>query len=183
MTSNTQIPLVAVLAGVKPLARFWNKVERPSQNECWLWTGSKNYWGYGTFWGGEKVVKAHRFAFTQCVGAIPDGMLVCHSCDRPLCCNPAHLWLGTDLSNCRDKEKKGRGNHPVGDRNWMRKNPEKVPRGVDSAAAKLTEAQVLEIRRLAPTRMYTKKQIGAMFGVTEFNITAIVGRKTWRHLP
>jgi hypothetical protein len=70
---------------------------------CWEWTGYLKK-GYG--WTGAGL--AHRKAYALAFGAIPAGMLVCHRCDNPRCCNPAHLWLGTNGDNIRDMARKGR---------------------------------------------------------------------------
>lgn len=54
---------------------------------------------------------AHRISYIIAYDSIPQDMLVCHSCDNPLCVRPTHLFLGTNADNVRDKELKGRGNH------------------------------------------------------------------------
>jgi hypothetical protein len=54
------------------------------------------------------VHAAHRLAYTEWVGSIPDGLLVCHKCDARHCINPKHLFLGTHLDNNRDASTKGR---------------------------------------------------------------------------
>jgi hypothetical protein len=90
---------------------FWSYVDRSGgENSCWNWTKStatKLHYGHLRYNGGYEF--SHRVAFILTHGEIPDGMHVCHSCDNPLCCNPAHLWLGTPLDNMRDREAKGRG--------------------------------------------------------------------------
>ena len=91
------------------LQRFKSKLSEPTENGCLLWTASKNNQGYGQFsngWG--KTITAHRFAYQLAKGPIPAGMVVCHSCDNPACCNPDHLWLGTRSENQLDMVAKNR---------------------------------------------------------------------------
>jgi hypothetical protein len=76
--------------------------------ECWLWTGATDGDGYGKVRQGERLFSVHRLAYEQWVGPIPEGMVVCHTCDVTNCCNPAHLWLGTSAENTADKMAKGR---------------------------------------------------------------------------
>lgn len=85
------------------------RVSTGHPGECWLWRGSLDQNGYGTFQRikGERL-KAHRCSYILACGPIPPGMNVCHSCDVRACCNPAHLWLGTQKQNLADMTRKGR---------------------------------------------------------------------------
>jgi hypothetical protein len=76
---------------------------------CWLWTGRRATAGYGVITGPhQQKIGAHRAAFEAFIGPIPDGLLVCHKCDTPACCNPQHLFLGTHKDNMQDMALKGR---------------------------------------------------------------------------
>ena len=88
--------------------RFWTKVERRADGECWPWTARCDDAGYGSFKVARRLVKAHRIAWELTHGMIGDGLHVCHHCDNPPCCNPAHLFVGTRSDNMRDMAAKGR---------------------------------------------------------------------------
>lgn len=81
-----------------PLERFERHVERTLT--CWLWTGSLTEHGYGHF-GPVRgtTVKAHRFAYQQFVGPIPDDLPLDHLCRVRRCVNPAHLEPVTQREN------------------------------------------------------------------------------------
>src|SRR3974390_1246612 len=96
-----------------PLAdRFWTKVQKT--NNCWLWTGATDLNGYGVIHTGNgcKLLKfAHRIAWQLTNCPIPDRLHVLHHCDVPLCCNPKHLFPGTQTDNMFDRDAKGRVRH------------------------------------------------------------------------
>lgn len=110
---------------------------------------------------------AHRIAYKLAYGACPDSLHVCHICDNPLCVRPSHLFLGTDQDNHNDCVAKGRAVFPP------------VLRGVSHPMAKLTEPQVLEIRRLLDMGNLTYAAIGQIVGVTKSTIFRINREKSW----
>ena len=88
--------------------------------DCWVFTGTKSH-GYGLIWVGRTgthgtaeyyrqhgLKPAHRAAYELWVGPIPEGMVICHRCDNPPCCNPDHLFPGTYVENMQDCSRKGR---------------------------------------------------------------------------
>ena len=86
--------------------RFWAKVDR--SGDCWLWTGGTNVWGYGVHKVDGRSVAAHRFSWTLEKGPVPQGLVVCHTCDTPACVRPDHLFVGTQRDNIADMWAKGR---------------------------------------------------------------------------
>lgn len=148
--------------------RFWAKVDKRPDG-CWVWTASRlRAGGYGQFNLNGIPTRAHRLSWEMHNGPIPAGLQVCHTCDNPPCVNPAHLFLGTIKENAHDRDRKGR-THP----GW-------VP-GSRNGGAKLTEAQVAEIRERASGA--THKALALEFGVSRTLIGLIVNRKQWRHVP
>ena len=97
--------------GPKPRAIRERLLERKVINEstgCWEWTGYINPAGYGYMSVGGRARLVHRIAFEEFVRPIPEGLFCCHTCDRPICFNPSHIFLGTHTDNMKDKVAKGR---------------------------------------------------------------------------
>jgi len=122
--------------------------------------GSYGVIGRGSLKFGGTQIGAHRLSYELAHGAIPDGLIVRHTCDVRLCCNPAHLILGTTADNVRDRVERGRSN------NW-------------SAPRKLTDEQVAEVRAMLADGVQGK-DIAAHFHVSVGLISVI---KHGKHRP
>jgi hypothetical protein len=164
---------------VRPLAeRFWEKVDTSGEG-CWLWTAAKLPWGYGAFIGlGER--RAHRVAWVLTHGPIPAGVQLRHKvCDNPPCCRPSHMKLGTNNENRQDSVEKGR--HARGENSGWGLHPERQTKGEASHHAKLTEAQVREMRQRAEAGE-TQRSLATEFGVGPMQVSRIVRRLKWKHV-
>lgn len=128
--------------------RFMAKIQEDESTGCWEWMGSGNGRGYGQIRVGRTMRRAHRVSYELFCEPVPDGMLVCHSCDNPGCVNPEHLFLGTQCDNMADMRSKGR----------------------DGGRAKLSKADVLAIRAASGL---TQRELGERFGVTQQQISNI----------
>jgi len=149
--------------------RFWSKVDRSGgPDACWPWIGYRNAAGYGVIMGeARRNRRAHCIAYELQTGEkIPPGSFACHSCDSPCCCNAAHLWLGTHNDNMADMAAKGRAGPPRGERN---------------GCAKLTAAQVVEIRALHVLGTGYRK-LARRFGINQDTAREIVKRHMWKHV-
>jgi hypothetical protein len=133
------------------------------EDACWLWQGFVNK-RYGIISMGNRPLRAHRVSYMLCKGEIPKGMLVCHSCDTPLCINPKHLWLGSHQNNVDDMRCKARHSHRE-----------------KASMAKLTEAHVLEIDRLLKEG-FSYNSLAASFGVSRHLISRIRNRRVWKSI-
>lgn len=181
----------------KAIARFWAKVDRSGgPDACWPWTACVGPHGYGLFQSRSRTTsRAHRVAYAMTHGNFDARLFVCHRCDNPPCCNPAHLWLGTTADNVADMVAKGRqatGDQCAarlyperlarGDANGSRKHPERLKRGEDAGQAKLLTAQVNEIIE-ALLGGASNVLLARRFGVHRSTIANIRHGRRWAHIP
>lgn len=135
--------------------------------ECLIWQGTKTPKGYGSIRRNGKWVRAHRVSYELHNGAIPNGMVIMHACDNRACIEPMHLTAAPQLNNVRDMLTKGRANKAKGER---------APR------AKLTQAQVDDIRRRYVPRQYGSgaHALAKEFGVSKQSVQAILRGDSWK---
>lgn len=138
----------------------------PQLGKCWMWEGAKQGDGYGTASMDNMRILVHRLTFALYVGPI-NGLQILHKCDNPSCCRPGHLFAGTASSNMQDMWNKNRHARPVG-----RKNNH----------AKLTDADVIEIRSRYAQSGVMQEDLAKEFGVSQSSIGNVVLRKTWKFI-
>lgn len=142
--------------------RFLSKV-RCSEG-CWEWQAYCLPGGYGQFSIAGQNVLAHRAVYDLLKGSVSDGAHVCHKCDNPKCCNPEHLFLGTQADNMADKIAKGRA----------------ACGAVLRTNSKLTEDAVREIRSLHGKVL--QRELACRFGVSQATISEISSHKKWKQV-
>lgn len=161
--------------------RFISKVDMLGGDEkCWPWQAALHVRGYGRFHVGGRSgrnVLAHRVAFELAKGPLTAN--ACHRCDNPPCCNPVHLFDGTQRENIADASQKGR--LATGDFHGLRLHPESRSRGEVHHAARLTEENVIAIR-IEACAGKTHKQLAAMFGIQRSTVSEIVAGTKWAHV-
>lgn len=176
--------------------RFWSKVDASGgPDACWPWTGSRNSDGYGLFCFRGRTIGAGRAM--AAIHAKPLSAKALHHCDNPPCCNPLHMYEGTDADNARDRTLRGRGGGPKiagaahysrrmpdrlprGDRNGMRRHPESVQRGTAQPQSRLTDALVRWIR--AQVGRLSEVRMAAALGVSRTTVRRVTSGRGWKHV-
>lgn len=148
----------------RPIAeRLWSKVDKSGgDSACWVWTGCLHTRGYGKIGIDHATVLTHRLAYELTYGPIPEGLEVLHECDNPPCCNPAHLFVGTQAKNMSDMVLRGRSSSKEKHGN-----------------AKLTEAKVASIRAQYIPGKIRMRDLAVQFGVSVMTISMVVRHKVW----
>lgn len=141
-----------------------SKLTARDNDRCWEWKGCLNENGYGVFRLGaptRKSILAHRYAYSMLCGEIPRGMFVLHRCDNRKCCNPKHLFTGTQADNLADAAKKSRMRH-----------------GEDHHNSKLTKTDARFIK-IWLSHGYPQRAIARAFGVSQSAVNSINIGRCW----
>lgn len=139
------------------------------ESGCWTCTTAtptkRGYLRMSVKHGGTyHKAKAHRFSYNHFVGSIPAGKVICHTCDNPSCCNPSHLFVGTQSDNMQDMVRKERG--LVGEKNGN---------------TRFTEADIVSIYAEVDAGV-SRADIARKLGVTAVTISHIATGRNWKHL-
>lgn len=143
---------------------FLNKTDVQDDLHCWEWKAGLRTGGYGQMRYQGKLLGAHKVSYLLHKGRVPDGLVVCHTCDNPKCVNPRHLFLGEPKDNSRDMVEKGRSR-----------------KGESHHNAKLTDAEILAIRELR-AKGQSLNEIAKCFQVSKKMVLNIVQGKAWGHV-
>lgn len=159
-------------AALEERLKFYTKIG--ASNLCWPWSGPRTKRGYGIIaWrtvNGRQHIYAHRLSWILTCGQIPFGMQVLHRCDNPPCCNPQHLFLGTQADNMHDMKLKGR-----------RMGVKSMPKGMQYYRTTLSDKNIKDIRQRA-TVGESLFSISRGFNLTAGAIWRITKRKNWKHI-
>lgn len=173
------IPEIPITEAAK--ARFESKLlKTQSEQDCWPYRGQPSAKGYGRFRIKRIEYRPHRVAYTIANGQIPEGMVVRHTCDNPMCCNPAHLALGTQNENMRDMRLRDRQPKKISIRDaavLVATYESGVPHGWYKAMAEKFKVSKLTIERIVKGKarknaIQDAKDLGIEFGVMPNNIAA-----------
>jgi len=144
--------------------RFWQKVSQKNEESCWEWNAALMN-GYGWFSINKQIGPkfAHRvsaFLFGL-IDDIDSKMHVLHKCDNTKCCNPNHLFIGTNADNVIDRVKKGRTK-------WVQQFGEK------NGMSKISSEDIKSIKRLYAEKELSQSTLSSMFNTKQANISRIV---------
>lgn len=136
---------------------------------CLEWREKQIANGYGriTITNGSQL-STHRVSLEVSIGRLLiQNERSLHKCDNPSCCNPEHLFVGSDQDNVLDKWQKGRANHAVGEA---------------YSHTKLSASEVIQIRSEYASRTTSYGKLAKKYKVKPSAIVKIVKNVTWKHL-
>lgn len=145
--------------------RFWQRVDKDTDSDCWIWTGEIYSHGYGMLGHRGESENAHRVSYALHYDEAPDGSFICHTCDNKVCVNPKHLYLGDAKTNVDD---------------FLERGPDNWQADVNS----LTAEDVIEARRLYWQKEdLTVEGLAEMYDMSTTGINSMLSGKSWDYLP
>uniref|UniRef100_A0A6M3IM37 Putative homing endonuclease n=1 Tax=viral metagenome TaxID=1070528 RepID=A0A6M3IM37_9ZZZZ len=136
--------------------RFWSNVDKEGPNSCWIWKGSVNSMGHGQMLFMRRNITAHRVSWIINVGPIPKRKCILHHCDNRLCVNPAHLYVGTQSDNNRDRAHRN-------------------PTGQGGRFTKVPDIEIERIRNMS--RNYSQAFLSRLFNYHPSTISRIINKR------
>lgn len=157
---------------IRPVAeRLWEKIHVGKKDDCWEWKKPfKGFYPSFTIHGGKRrlVYYAYQAAFRLAYGPPPKGKYVLHKCGNRKCCNPNHLYVGTQRENVHDAIRMGTFKFP------------KPRRGSDNEASKLVEPEAKFIRDTFHIWPHWRKEsIAKAFGISRMTAYRISKGQAW----
>lgn len=151
----------------KDIERFWSKVDKQGENDCWNWTRYCMADGYGVFGFKHKTLLTHRVSLRITKGLPPnDKPCALHLCkNNRQCCNPNHLYWGNHSDNMKDRERDGNSN---------------LPKGENHLKSKLTLEQVNTIRNIYPEKGNSYNVLAKKYNVSKGCIAHIIRGLTYK---
>jgi hypothetical protein len=146
------------------LCRLFSKIDIREIDECWPYIPGGKHYG-SIMLPDKRNVGIHTVIYEFLHGPLSPGMYACHSCDNKVCCNPSHLWEGTNQDNQMDASAKGR--LAVGERNNL---------------SKLTEEHVRIIHGMS-FEIISCSDVADVLGVSSAAIQRVVRGESWKHIP
>lgn len=154
---------------------FWARVGVSTPDQCWPWLKACSNTGHGVVWHEGKLAHAHRIAWAFDRGKTPGKWCIRHRCDNPACCNPTHLFRGTQQQNMQEAVRRER----LPDWNDV---PKPWVQGSKNHNAKLTDGKVRWARKMVLGGQLTLTVACCYLNVSPSTLSVAVNGKTWRHL-
>jgi hypothetical protein len=144
--------------------RFWDKINKGSNDECWEWEGTVKSTGYGHFKTNNQMIIATRYMMGQIQGKEIDGFYILHECHNPICVNPNHLYLGNQKENMEDR---------------YEDKPNSSVVGSENGRSKINEETANEIRNRYREEDVTYYDLEKDYPISHTTIGKIVRNEKW----